>query len=220
MPSIPTLLYLHILLMVFWIGADIGVFIAGLRFMDPRRSLAERTAVIELGMVIDRYPRICFVAILPVGLQLVYSLGLMPALSLRLLELAWALSAVWTTAVVASMMLHGRPAARRWQRIELAFQAAAVLVFASLAAAAWLGRVAAPGWLAGKFLGYAAICLSAILLERAFGPVATTFAALVAEGSTPERESRLRRHMIATYVWVLAIYAAVLICGFLGTVKP
>lgn len=206
--------------MVFWIGADIGVFIAGLRFIDPRRSLAERTAVIELGMVIDRYPRICFVAILPVGLQLVYSLGLMPALSLRLLELAWVLSAVWITAVVASMVLHGRSAARRWQRIELAFQAAAVLVFASLAAAAWLGRVAAPGWLAGKFLAYAAICLSAILLERAFGPVATTFAAIVAEGSTPERESRLRSHMIATYVWVLAIYAAVLICGFLGTVKP
>lgn len=206
--------------MVFWIGADIGVFIAGLRFMDPRRSLAERSAVIELGMVIDRYPRICFVAILPVGLQLVYSLGLMPALSLRLLELAWVLSAVWTTAVIASMALHGRPAARRWQRLELAFQAAAVLVFASLAAAAWLGRVAAPGWLAGKFLGYAVICLAAILLERAFGPVATTFAALVAEGSTPERESRLRSHMIATYVWVLAIYAAVLICGFLGTAKP
>jgi len=26
--------------------------------------------------------------------------------------------------------------------------------------------------------------------------------------------------MIWTYVWVLGIYAAVLVCGFLGTVKP
>jgi len=30
----------------------------------------------------------------------------------------------------------------------------------------------------------------------------------------------LRRHMIGTYVWVVGIYLAVLISGYLGTVKP
>lgn len=220
MLTVALLLYLHILLMVFWIGTDIGVFIAGLRFMDARRPLAERAAVINLGMVIDRYPRICFVVILPVGLQLVYLLGLMPALSARLLASAWIASAIWLAIVVAGMVRQGTPAARRWQRLELALQILVLALFAVLAAAVWVGRVRAPAWLAGKFLGYAGICLAAILLERAFGPVAAAFGAIAAQGSTPERESTLRGHMIRSYVWVLAIYAGVLICGFLGTVKP
>lgn len=214
------LVYLHVLLMVFWLGTDIGVFIAGLRFMDPRRSLEERAAVINLGMVIDRYPRICFVAILPVGLQIAYLRGLVPALSVNLLALAWALSAVWMTAVIATMRLQGKAAARPWQVLERWFRIVGFLGFAGLGIAGWTHDLIVPGWLAGKLLGFGTICLCALLLERAFAPVAVTFAAILAQGSTPEREAALRTHMIWTYVWVLGIYAAVLVCGFLGTVKP
>ena len=64
------LIFVHILLMVFWIGADIGVFIVGFFFIHPDLSVVQRTTAIELGLVIDRLPRICFVLILPVGLQL------------------------------------------------------------------------------------------------------------------------------------------------------
>jgi hypothetical protein len=215
-----TLVYLHVLLMVFWLGTDIGVFVAGLRFMDPKRSLEERAAVIKLGMVIDRYPRICFVAILPVGLQIAYLQGLVPALSVELLSLAWALSAGWMTAVVLTMHLHGKPAARRWQILERWFRIAGFLGFTGLGIAGWTGDLIVPRWLAGKFLGFGAVCLCALLLERAFAPVAVTFAAILSQGSTAEREPALRTHMIRTYVWVLGIYAAVLVCGFLGTVKP
>lgn len=220
MHVVSTLVYLHVLLMVFWLGTDIGVFIAGLHFMDPRRSLEERAAVIQLGMVIDRYPRICFVAILPVGLQIAYLRGLVPALSVEALVLTWALSAVWMTAVVASMRLHGKPAARPWQILQRWFRIVGFLVFTGLGIAGWTGDLIVPGWLAGKLIGFGAICLCALLLERAFAPVAVTFASILAQGSTPERESALRTHMIWTYVWVLGIYAAVLVCGFLGTVKP
>ncbi len=220
MSTVALLVYVHLLLMVFWIGADIGVFIAGLRFMDPKRPVAERAAVIDLGMVIDRYPRVCYVAIFPVGLQLAHALGVMPALSTPLVALGWALGAVWLVVVIAAMTQHGRPTARRWQRLERVFQIAAILVFGALAAAAWLGLLEAPGWLAGKFLGYAVISVAAILLERAFGPVAATFGEIVSAGSTAAREAALRAQMVRSYAWVLVIYAGVLVCGFLGTVKP
>ena len=220
MQATSTLVYLHVLLMVFWLGTDLGVFIAGLRFMDPRRSLEERAAVINLGMVIDRYPRICFVAILPVGLQIAYLQGLVPALSAELLILAWALSAVWMIAVIATLSLHAKPAARPWRILERWFRIVGFLGFTGLGIAGWTQHLSVPGWLAGKLIGFGAICLCALLLERAFAPVAVTFATILTQGSAPERESALRGHMIWTYVWVLGIYAAVLLCGFLGTVKP
>ena len=211
--------YVHVLLMVFWIGADIGVFIAGMRFMDARRPLAERAAALDLGGVIDRYPRVCFVAMWPVGLQLAYAAGVMPQLSRPLLQLAWSTAAVWMAAVIAAMVLHGTPAALPWLRLQRAFRVAGFLVFTYLGVTAWLGQVL-PSWLSGKLLAYGAICLFALLLERAFAPVSGMFATIVAQGSRPPAEAALRAQMLWTYGWVLAIYAAVLLCGFLGTVKP
>jgi hypothetical protein len=217
--GIAILVYIHILLMVFWIGTDIGVFVAGLRFIDPKRSMVERSAVINLGMVIDRYPRICFVAILPVGLQIGASLGLM-ALSPTALALIWIASAVWLACVIAGMILTGSPRVRPWQRVEKTFLVVAAASFLALGVAGATGRVLMPGWFAGKLALYGAMCVFALLLDRSFFPVFVAFGTIAAEGSTPEREAALRRPMIQTYVWVLAIYAAVLLSGFLGTVKP
>lgn len=212
--------YVHVLLMVFWIGADVGVFIAGMRFMDARRPPAERAAALDLGAVIDRYPRICFVAMWPIGLQLAYATGAMPQLSRRLLGLAWCAAAVWMAAVIAAMVQRGKPTAIRWLQLQRVFRAAGFLIFTALGVSAWLGEVQAPAWLSGKLLTYGAICLFALLLERAFAPVSGTFATIAAEGSTPRTEAALRTRMLWTYAWVLAIYAAVLLCAFLGTVKP
>ncbi len=214
-----TLVYVHILLMVFWIGTDVGVFVAGLRFMDPKRTLAERSAVIGLGMVIDRYPRICFVAIVPVGLQIGSSLAIWP-LPPRVLVAVWLLSAVWLACVIAGMLLAGSPRALPWRRLEKGFLVAGLLAFSALGLAGWSGHLDIPGWLAGKLVAYGAMCLFALLLDHAFGPVIATFGAIATGGSTPQLESDLRRQMIKTYVWVLAVYAGVLVSGYLGTVKP
>lgn len=221
------LLYVHILLMVFWIGTDLGVYLAGLRFMDSQRSLQERTAVISLGMVIDRIPRICFVAVVPVGLQLESVAGI-TKLSPTILGCAWLLSGVWIAAVIAGMRLAGTPKARPWHRIERFFQIACLIGFTAVGIGILTGYGAGfaagygpvPAWLAGKWIAYGAICGFVILLEQSFGPVMGTFGAITTGGSTPEREASLRNAMVRTYVWVLAIYAAVVVSGYLGTVKP
>jgi len=219
MTWLPVLAYVHILLMVFWIGTDVGVFLAGLRFMNPALPLEQRTAVINLGMVIDRIPRICFVATLPVGVQLLATAGVLTITS-PVLTAAWVLSAMWIAAVIAGMRLAGKPQARPWHRIERFFQITCLIGLTVAGLGGLSEHFAIPGWLSGKLIAYGAICGFVILLERAFAPVIGTFAAITANGSTPEREARLREGMSWTYVWVLAIYLAVLVSGYLGTVKP
>jgi hypothetical protein len=78
MSYLPLLIYAHILLMVFWVGTDIGVFASALRYIDHRRPVIERAGCMSLGAVVDRYPRVCFVAILPLGLTIASLLGLLP----------------------------------------------------------------------------------------------------------------------------------------------
>jgi len=205
--------------MVFWIGTDLGVYLAGLRFMNPALPLEHRTAVISLGMEIDRIPRICFVAMLPVGLQLQAATGVL-ALTATVMTFAWMLSAVWMVAVIAGMRLAGTPQARPWHRIERFFQIACLIGLTVAGIGGLSAHWPIPGWLSGKLIAYGAICGFVILLERAFAPVIGTFALITSHGSTAEREASLRDGMRWTYVWVLAIYLAVLVSGYLGTVKP
>ena len=128
MASYALLVYVHILFMVFWLGTDVGVFIAGLRFIDPTLSIEQRAAVINLGMVIDRFPRICFVAILPIGLQMASMQSSLP-LALPAMLLIWLLSAVWMVAVLMIMKTVGTARARPWQRLERGFQVVGFAVF-------------------------------------------------------------------------------------------
>src|SRR5580698_7997003 len=122
-----TLVYVHILLMVFWLGTDIGVFIAGLQFMNAKLPLEQRRAAIGVGMIIDRYPRVCFAAMLPVGAQLAWLRGSL-LISTHAMVILWLACIVWMAAVVAAMVLAGTPRAAPWQRIERVFQVAGVIL--------------------------------------------------------------------------------------------
>ena len=170
-------------------------------------------------MVIDRSPRVCFVATMPVGLQISRTLGLLP-ISAAAMAGIWVLGGVWMAAVVAGIILNGTPQARPWRLLERVFLGAGLLGFTGAGIAGWTDRLAVPGWLAGKLAAFGAMCLFALLLDRSFAPVLGAFSDIVAQGSTPPREAVLRRHMYHTYGWVLAIYAAILVSGFLGTVRP
>jgi hypothetical protein len=214
-----SLLYAHLLLMVFWIGSDIGVFIAGLHFMDSRRSLDQRRGAIAVGMVIDRYPRVCFVLTLPVGAQLAWLLGLLPISATSMIVL-WAVCLAWFGVVVFGMIVAGQPRARLCQRIERVLHV--IVGLALMCGGVWLLRNDgdAARWLAGKMMMYGLICVFALLLELAFPPVMAAFTTIADQGSTPAIEARLRNSMKWSYLWVLGIYSCVLIAGFLGTVKP
>jgi hypothetical protein len=46
------------------------------------------------------------------------------------------------------------------------------------------------------------------------------FMSLESEGSSVELENQIRGGMDRTYVWVLSIYAIVLVTAFIGVAKP
>jgi hypothetical protein len=209
------LIYLHILLMVFWIGADIGVFIAGLFFRDPRRSIEARKTVIEAGLVVDALPRLCFVMMGPVGFQLATDLQLFQAP-------AWAAPAVWIGGLIwagcalVSILKPFTPLSKATHKVERVFQAAGVVAGGvglwSLVAGAPIGEP----WLAGKLLAWGVCCALIVPLELAFNPVMAAFGQIATTGSTPVLEDSLTRSLYISYVYVIGIYIAVLVAAFLG----
>ena len=218
MDSHAVLVFAHILLMAFWIGTDIGVFIAGFYMMDTRLSIPERQTAIGLGMVIDRFPRLCFIAMIPVGMQLAVLNGSLSLPPYGLLAI-WLAASVWLIAALIPMLRPGNPYTALLHGIERVMQVVGTLGLGG--AGAWmLLHPAGTGWLAVKLIMLGLVCLLVIFLEWAFGPPMAAFAAICTDGSTPEREQQLRRGMTLTYVWVVAIYIAVLVAAYMGIAKP
>ncbi|MEE4454172.1 hypothetical protein [Novosphingobium resinovorum] len=219
MTLLPILLFVHILLMVFWLGTDVGVFGSALRYIDAARPIAERKAVMDFGIVIDRFPRVCFVAMLPVGLQISQLLGILPIPAWAMV-LAWATSAVWTAIVAIIIGKAGAPGARPFQMAERVLLVTVGLALWAAGLAGLDGMLEVPGWYAGKLIAFGCICFFGLVLDHSFGPVVSAFAEIEAQGSTPARETVLTRRMWVSLRWVLSIYAAVLVAGFLGVVQP
>ena len=79
---------------VFWVGTDIGVFIAAKWSEKTSLSIETRQTVLQLGMVLDRLPRSALTLIIPSGCQLAVSSQWMALPDSALLGM-WLASGVW-----------------------------------------------------------------------------------------------------------------------------
>ncbi len=210
-------IFVHIVLFVFWLGADLGVFVLARRAKDPALDFAQRSLLLEMAMKIDFTPRVAFVLMLPVGVQLAWNLGLLHDSAL-LPVITWATAGVWLAAV---LMLARNPASALLHRLVSAWLlllATVMLTTASLGM--WTDALASTPWLSGKLALYGVICLLAFGIDYAFKPVGAGFAELAEHGSSPPLEARISSGIDATIRFVVALYIALLLAAFLGTVKP
>ena len=137
--------FIHVMLLVYWLGGDLGVFLLAKAAKRPDLSFAERAFALKMAVQIDLIPRLCFTLMFPVGLQLSASGGF-AAIPNWALTLAWVASAAWIALLLAIGRAEGTPSAHTLNRLHLAWQALLLLGLGGLLASAWLvWRVMARG---------------------------------------------------------------------------
>ena len=215
----PDWLFIHILLFVFWLGADVGVFLSLVFVKDRRLGFEARAAIIRLAFWIDVFPRIAFALMIPVGTQLATSLGELPQHA-ELRPLAWLVGLGWCGLHAMIYLLRGQPVALTLRRANVAFEALAgiSLVLLALASLAGAGPVAA-GWFAWKLLLFGAVFLVVVGIDTHFQPF-TTLLTAGPHGLTPEREAVITRMTNLTLLWALLLYALIFAIAWLGFFKP
>lgn len=212
--------YLHILLFVFWLGTDVGVFTAAIFLKNPAQSYETRLTLMRLLSKIDILPRLCFALILPVGLQLTRGLEIYPV-SDALLAAGWAIGLGWSVYIYFMMQNEGKPLGRALSRIQVVFEAVMGLLFVGIGGRALIaGTPELPDWYAAKLVLFGCIFLIAILMHVLFLPFEKPFVEIGTHGSTPEREAIITRTINRALVAVLALYFCIAATAFLGTVKP
>lgn len=211
--------YLHILLFVYWLGADVGLWLAMAFVKDARLSFETRATLIRLAFYIDLFPRICFALILPVGLQLARNLDLYPV-SDGLLATGWIIGIAWSALHLAVVRYKGTALARRLLSINKLYEAVAGAVFIGIGT--WSLATGAPveaGWFALKLLVFGTIFWVILGIDTVFQPF-TTLLRMGPRGSTPEQEALVARLTRQTMAWALFMYVLIAGVAFLGRVKP
>lgn len=217
---------LHIMLFVYWLGGDLGVYYSSRFILRSDLSTPARSVAAKIMHGVDMAPRICLVLFLPSGVTLMalgpfgesYFAGWFVAL-------VWVAALCWLALVVYDYTRGATPLGRVVQRLDLLVRYG--MVTAMLAIGGYMivvtepfGVQTNPKWLGGKLLAYGLCILGGVLIRwrlRSFGPA---FGKLVTSGSTPEVEAQIRHSIRSCLPFVYGIWFMVLVAAFLGVVKP
>ena len=209
--------YFHLLLFVFWLGTDLGVFLAAKISERGELSVETRSTVLGLGMVLDRLPRSALALIIPSGVELACLSGqLEVSLSVRLT--IWAIALVWLAILWSGFLNPQTKTEQRAMLFNFAMNAILALLVSGVGIyLLYLGEAAA--WLALKITIVGLVFVCGVLLDAMFKPAVEAFIEITTTGATEELNARYSKAIGPVYIIVLAIYAFVLIAAWLGVSK-
>ncbi len=212
------LLFVHVVLFAFWLGADVGVFLGGGYMSRPGLSADYRNRIRAVVMDIDLLPRLALVGMLPVGFQLSLDWG--APLPASWLPLVWSAALAWLAVLLALHFAHGRTWLAPVLRADLALRSGIMLAMFAAAAAVMRGALPdVPGWLGIKFLLFGLIILVGIVLRYLSAQWSIAMARL-AVGDVAGGEALLRVRRQKAKAAALVMWSLVAAAGFFGAVKP
>jgi hypothetical protein len=213
--------FVHILLFVYWLGADLGVLILARAARRSDLSFAERSFALRMAMLIDLTPRLAFAAMLPVSLELASASGWLPVVPALVRIGVWGVALAWIVLMLAMLRNAGRPIATHLGRVNAWLHWVLAAVGLGLGLTAITGHGPLPdGWLGWKVLLLGCIFICGIGIDHAFRPIVPAFGRLATEGSKPDIERSITSAVDGAIRWVLVLYVLLVTMAFLGTVKP
>jgi hypothetical protein len=210
----------HVLLFVYWLGADIGVFYSAGVVRERALGIeARRTALRILGWI-DQIPRYCLVLMLPVGYMLAMQLGVAEVpLAVRIG--LWVIAVAWLWAVWLVHHRKGTALAERVRRIDLGWR---IVLACGLCWDTYQGFIGRghlfADWLALKFLLLAAMILCGVAIRVRGAGLGPALQKLFAEGATPDNEAAVTESFRKTRPFVLAIWILLVCAAYTGIAKP
>jgi hypothetical protein len=215
------LVFIHILLFVYWLGGDLGVFVTS-RFVANRNlSMDERFRFMSALLACDMGPRSSLILLIPVGLEMARIIGVIEV-SAAVGGAVWLLALIWLAANWWMFFNERHPLTPKIRDIDLYLRFALIPIIGGTAIyAIATGNIVLTTWLQVKLLVFAfAICLGVYLRSEikqwiiGFGMVRQGGDA-AEKGNTMIEESLVRSRRAALLLWF-----AVALAAFLGKVKP
>ena len=216
MSSYLLLKFAHLLAFVYWLGGDLGTFLASRHVVNDQHSPEARHVALKIMLACDMGPKLAMPLILPLGVQLAVTMNLaslpgwvMPAL--------WAVALYWFGVVMILHLKEGQPIAVRLAGIDLYFR-----IIVALCLLAWgVSELAGGLWLVGDWLAIKVIIFALMvgcgigirLFLKPFGPA---FASMLGNGPSADSNLAMHRAIARCRPLVWAIWAGLFVNAALG----
>ena len=117
-------LFIHVVLFVYWLGADLGVYYTSRFVVDRKLSTETRAITGKIMEFVDLSPRICLVIFLPSGISLMALYDKSPTFVMDNKYLiiigSWLAGLAWLYLVIRNYHSHGDPKAAIIKKTDLA----------------------------------------------------------------------------------------------------
>ena len=208
--------FAHIIAFVYWLGGDLGTFLASRQVINPQISAQSRQVALKIMLACDMGPKLAMPLILPLGLHLAYLSGVM-ALSPLLLGLAWALSLYWFSVVLVLYLNEGKPFTVRLGTLDFYFRclvAALLLGFGggALLTGQWIGA----NWVAWKLIVFAAMVCCGLAIRINLKPFVPAFVDMISNGASDTNNSTMANSIARCRPWVWCIWGGLFFNAALG----
>ncbi len=213
--------YLHILMFVFWLGTDMGVFVSAKKSTDPRLAPGTRLTLLTMALRIELVPRTMWKFALPLGVMLSRELELLEIGPLAL-TLVWIFSIAWWAISVGSVVLGEKPIGPKLYQLNNVLIGIVGVSLIAVAIASALGRGpfdADATWLLWKVGLYGLINLLIIAMLVVFEPMGPAFGQLITAGSSPELERTISSVMNRSIVTIWSTYVLIAFVALIGTTR-
>jgi hypothetical protein len=220
------LIFFHIVLFVYWLGADLGVYYASRFVVKPELSVDARGMAAKIMEFVDLSPRVALVLFLPSGVSLMVADNKgATILSPQLAIATWVGSIFWLYLVIRNYRSHGDPRAALVKRVDLSIRY--LLVIGMTVGSLYVlvtpepfGVTTNPKWLAIKIILYSVAISGGIGIRKALIPFGPAFVKIISGKSDQEAETTLSLSLKKAIPFVHLIWACVFLSAFLGVTKP
>jgi hypothetical protein len=211
--------FLHLLLFVYWLGGDAGVFYSSKFVINPKLSPDARKTAAKIFADLDMIPRYCMALMLTVGGILAELIGIThPAWEMAAIIL---LGPVWVAMVHLVHAKQGTEAGATLAKLDIGFRWIVIgSIVVSVVHSHATGRLAGLEWFSAKLLLFAFLVFCGLMIRRNLPPFVQGFRTLATTGPTPESDRLMSDALAKCQPYVLAIWAGILVSALLGILKP
>jgi len=214
------LLIFHLLLFVYWLGGDLGVFYSSGMVVDPKLSNAARVTAAKIMVNLDFVPRICMTLMLTVGGLLSGEIGIEHPLWQTIGFIA--LGPGWLAMVLFLHFNHGTPLSNLVTKIDYYFRwALVVYLFASVTFYTFFSdRLDTAPWVSAKLAIFAVLVFCGLMIRKYIPDYAIGIGKLRNDEVTDEINASMLASLNKCRPFVVAIWIGLLLECVIGVVKP
>ena len=215
------LVFIHILLFVYWLGGDLGVFITAKYVANRSLSLDERFRFMHALLVCDMAPRTALILFIPVGFHMASVLGLLP-INGPWLGLIWLFGLSWLALNwwLFKNERHPRANAVRDFDIYLRYAVMAAMALMGLVSM-FTGQPIVAQWLAAKIFLFSCVMMTGVYLRGEIKQWIVGFGMVRQGGETADKGNTIiEQSLVRSQRAAFLLWFGVALIAFLGKTKP